>query len=86
MLYILRIGYDPKKMPLGKLAKTTIEKGFRVLEQISEAIKNKAPVQTLQELTSEFYSQIPHDFGFAQAPVIKTNQDVKAKLDMLESI
>ena len=51
-------------MPLGKLAASTINKGFDVLKKISEELNKKsANVTTLQTLTSEFYSQIPHDFG-----------------------
>ncbi|CAD8108632.1 unnamed protein product [Paramecium primaurelia] len=81
------IGYDAKKTPLGKLAASTIKKGFDVLKQISEELQNKIPDQVvLQRLSSEFYSQIPHDFGYLRAPVIDTPQMVKNKLDMLESI
>ncbi|CAD8206329.1 unnamed protein product [Paramecium octaurelia] len=81
------IGYDAKKTPLGKLAVSTIKKGFEVLKQISEELQNKIPDYTvLERLSSEFYSQIPHDFGFLRAPVIETPQMVKIKLDMLESI
>ena len=30
-------------MPLGKLAKSTIDEGYRILKRIAEAIKSKAP-------------------------------------------
>ncbi|CAK67664.1 unnamed protein product (macronuclear) [Paramecium tetraurelia] len=81
------IGYDAKKMPLGKLAASTINKGFDVLKKISEELNKKSHnTTTLQTLTSEFYSQIPHDFGREKAPVINTAQLVKQKLEMLESI
>lgn len=72
------IGYDAKKMPLGKLAASTINKGFDVLKKISEELNKKSHnTTTLQTLTSEFYSQIPHDFGREKAPVINTAQLVK---------
>jgi poly [ADP-ribose] polymerase len=32
------IGYDSKKMPLGKLADSTIKKGYDVLTDLQEAI------------------------------------------------
>jgi hypothetical protein len=31
-IYICRIGYDPEKMPLGKLAKSTIQRGYEILK------------------------------------------------------
>lgn len=37
------IGYDAKKMPLGKLAASTINKGFDVLKKISEELNKKTP-------------------------------------------
>lgn len=33
------IGYDAKKMPLGKLAKTSISKGYEILKSLMEEIK-----------------------------------------------
>ncbi|CAD8115318.1 unnamed protein product [Paramecium primaurelia] len=81
------IGYDAKKMPLGKLAVSTIKKGFDVLKSIQDELDKKNPNHSeLQKLTSEFYSQIPHDFGFNKAPLIDTKEKVKAKLEMLEAI
>lgn len=58
------IGYDAKKLPLGKLAKTTIKAGYDVLKRISAAISNKKSRSHLEDLSSEFYSLIPHDIGF----------------------
>lgn len=58
------IGYDAKKMPLGKLSKTNIEKGYKILTEISENLKKKGPRKELESLSSDFYSYIPHDFGF----------------------
>ena len=95
------IGYDAKKMPLGKLAKSTIEKGFEVLKRIAAAVQNKKSKSYLQDLSSEFYSLIPHDVGFKydlfayhefiilrqmSTMVLTDNDDVKKKLDMLTSL
>lgn len=33
------IGYDAKKMPLGKLAKKSISKGYEILKSLMEEIK-----------------------------------------------
>jgi poly [ADP-ribose] polymerase len=37
---IKEIGYNAKKMPLGKLGEGTIKKAYEVLNKLSEAIKN----------------------------------------------
>jgi poly [ADP-ribose] polymerase 2/3/4 len=58
------IGYDAKKMPLGKLSKSNIEKGYKILTEIAEELKGKKARNKLETLSSDFYSFIPHDFGF----------------------
>lgn len=82
------IGYDAKKMPLGKLAKSSIQKGYQILKDLADAIKNKRPSSVLNDLSSQFYSNIPHDFGFSKMieHVINTDEKVKKKLEMLQSI
>jgi len=35
------IGYDAKKMPLGKLGDSTIKEAYKVLSSLSTAIKQK---------------------------------------------
>lgn len=37
-------------------------------------------------LTGEFYSYIPHNFGFQKAPIIECDMDIKWKLEMLASL
>lgn len=58
------IGYDAKKMPLGKLSKSNIEKGYKILNEIAVELKGKKNRNKIETLSSDFYSFIPHDFGF----------------------
>ena len=37
------VGYDAKKMPLGKLSPDTIKEGYGYLNQISKELKKKNP-------------------------------------------
>ena len=52
-------------MPLGKLGDSTIKEAYGILSKLSEAIKNKKTAE-FKPLSSEFYTLIPHDFGFKQ--------------------
>ena len=61
------IGYDAKKMPLGKLAKSSIMKGYEALKGLMDEIKGgKKRSDVISKLSGDFYSYIPHDFGFAK--------------------
>ncbi|XP_030425576.1 protein mono-ADP-ribosyltransferase PARP3 isoform X1 [Gopherus evgoodei] len=75
---------DVKKMPLGKLSKQQIAKGFEALEAIETALQEQPlSCRQLEELSSRFYTIIPHSFGRARPPPINTQEIVQAKKDML---
>ncbi len=82
-----KIGYDAKKMPLGKLSKETIKKGYEVLKRISDVLDGKSKGD-LYDLSSEFFTVIPHDFGFQKMSqfVINTKEKLKEKLDMVQAL
>ncbi|XAR61350.1 NAD(+) ADP-ribosyltransferase [Bertholletia excelsa] len=60
---MMEIGYNAEKLPLGKLSKSTILKGFDVLKRIANVI-GQLDRKELEQLSGEFYTVIPHDFGF----------------------
>ena len=70
-------------MPLGKLSKAQIAKGFEILEDIEGALKKKASNKELCDLSSKFYTTIPHAFGRQIPPPIKTEEELQKKYDML---
>ena len=83
------IGYDSKKMPLGKLSPATLTHGLNILKKIEEELNNKNPnKENLMKLSSEFYSQIPHDFGFKKMVnfIIDSSEKVKEKINMINSL
>jgi poly [ADP-ribose] polymerase len=50
------IGYDAQKMPLGKLAKSSIMKGYEALKGLMDEIKGKNRKDIINKLTNDFYS------------------------------
>lgn len=74
---------DIKKMPLGKLSKVQIAKGFEVLEEIEAAMNQKSGKGRLEELSSKFYTTIPHNFGRNRPPTINDKEIVEKKKEML---
>ncbi|XP_026356737.1 protein mono-ADP-ribosyltransferase PARP3 isoform X2 [Ursus arctos] len=75
---------DVKKMPLGKLSKQQIARGFEALEALEVVLR--APADgglSLEELSSRFYTVIPHNFGRNRPPPINSPELLQAKKDML---
>lgn len=84
---MMEIGYNASKLPLGKLSKSTILKGYTVLKRLADMI-DKFDRKALEQLSGEFYTVIPHDFGFKKMRefVIDTPQKLKRKLEMVEAL
>ena len=85
---MIKVGYDPKKLPLGKLSKDTIYKGFSTLKDIEKELQNKNSREKLSQLSSEFFRFIPHDFKYENVGkfVINTKEKLKDKLALVYSL
>ena len=81
------IGYDAKKMPLGRLGESTIKDAYAVLTKLTAAV-NKKDKAAMTNLSGDFYSLIPHNFGFQKMAnfVLDNDEKLKQKLSMLSTI
>ncbi|KAJ6848626.1 poly [ADP-ribose] polymerase 2-A [Iris pallida] len=84
---MIEIGYNAEKLPLGKLSKSTISKGYDVLRRLSDVI-SQSDRKVLEQLSGEFYTIIPHDFGFKKMRefIIDTPYKLKCKLEMVAAL
>jgi poly [ADP-ribose] polymerase len=89
------LNYDANKLPLGKLSKATITRGFQQLKDLAALFDDPSLAQTkygqslgaiTQELSNMFYSLIPHAFGRQRPPVISTEGMLKKEIELLESL
>lgn len=86
--------YDARKLPLGKLSKATITRGYQTLKNLSELFTNPAKAsefdlpyqQAVEYLSNTYYSLIPHAFGRDRPPVISTDQLLKQEIELLENL
>jgi poly [ADP-ribose] polymerase 2/3/4 len=76
---------DVDRMPLGKLNKAQIKRGVEVLDEIKAALPQPDRAH-LSELSSRFYTTIPHSFGRSRPPVICTEQMLQTKYDMCDTL
>jgi len=85
MLALCVRALSANKMPLGKMTKEHVKKGYDILQEISEYINDdkKPPL----DLSNQFYSLIPHvTKGMRPPPAISTVQLLKDKIAMVESL
>ncbi|XP_029470799.1 poly [ADP-ribose] polymerase 2 [Rhinatrema bivittatum] len=83
---IIEMKYDTKKAPLGKLTVEQIKAGYQSLKKIEGCMKKKQMGKALVEACNEFYTRIPHDFGLKTPPLIRTEEELKEKVQLLEAL
>lgn len=80
------MNYDTKKMPLGKLSKGTISRGFQALKDLAVLIDNPTTSQEIEQLSNRYYSLIPHAFGRNRPTIINNTDLLKREIDLLDSL
>lgn len=89
------LNYDSAKLPLGKLSKTTITRGFQALKDLSALIDDPSLAisqygssfpQATEQLSNLFFTIIPHSFGRNRPPIIRTDARLKKEIELLESL
>lgn len=83
---LANMNYDTKKMPLGKLSKGTISRGFQALKDLAAIMDTSASSGEIEDLSNRYYSLIPHAFGRNRPPIINSNTLLKQEIDLLENL
>ncbi|KAG7455005.1 hypothetical protein MATL_G00251750 [Megalops atlanticus] len=83
---VLEMKFDTKKAPLGKLTVEQIRAGYASLKRIEDCVKKKLSSKELLEACNQFYTRIPHDFGLRTPPLIRTEEELKEKIALLEAL
>ncbi|KAF2675763.1 PARP-domain-containing protein [Lentithecium fluviatile CBS 122367] len=81
------LNYDADKMPLGKLSKATINRGFQTLKELASLLQGAVSSRVeIEDLSNRYYSLIPHNFGRSRPPIIGSTDTLKNELDLLNSL
>ncbi|XP_040910527.1 poly [ADP-ribose] polymerase 2 [Toxotes jaculatrix] len=83
---VLEMKFDTRKAPLGKLTSEQIRAGYTALKRIEACLKRKGSNRELLEACNQFYTRIPHDFGLKTPPIIRTEDELKEKIALLEAL
>lgn len=81
---LVELDIDTKKMPLGKLRQSQIEKAEKLLDQIEKFINDK--VNDFEELSSKYYTLIPIACGRKKPPLISTQEKLQEYRSVLNDL
>ncbi|KAG8183478.1 hypothetical protein JTE90_001045 [Oedothorax gibbosus] len=77
---------DLKKMPLGKLSKKQIEMAYKVLCEAQQILVTGSNSAKITDVTNRFFTLIPHDFGMKKPPLLDSEEIIKSKIEMVDSL
>lgn len=89
------LNYDANKLPLGKLGKSTITRGFQALKDLSTVLTDPTSAAStynmqsgaaIEHFSNLYYSLIPHAFGRNRPPIIVNSAMLKKEVELLESL
>jgi len=79
--------FDIQKAPLGKLSQSQIDRGFQILKKIEIKINGRSKEgPSLEKLSSQYYTHIPHDFGFSRMSSISNLEMLEDEIELLKSL
>lgn len=92
---MMELDYDANKLPLGKLSKRTLEKGFDILKDLGELLMDPYVADNKHNMTwndaiaacsNAFFTVIPHAFGRSRPPTISSDEKLKKEITLMESL
>ncbi|KFY23783.1 hypothetical protein V493_05637 [Pseudogymnoascus sp. VKM F-4281 (FW-2241)] len=88
------LNYDANKLPLGKLSKATISRGFQTLKDLGALLDDPSLAASYdmnyddatEHFSNLYYTVIPHAFGRNRPPIIRSTELLKKEIELLESL
>ena len=73
---------DLTRLPLGVPSKDQIQVGISILNKIEEKLSGTRMTENYTDLSSQFYTAIPHAFGRSRPPCIQSQESLQQRYDM----
>ena len=86
---LVSLDIDTKKMPLGKLKETQLKKAEKLLDDIEKMLQdkvNKPDLDTLTDLSSEYYTYLPMACGRKKPPVINDSERIAKYKEIIDEL
>ncbi|KAL8867399.1 MAG: hypothetical protein Q9174_005689 [Haloplaca sp. 1 TL-2023] len=89
------MGYNADKLPLGKLSKATLKRGFDHLSELAALIKTPGRAadkyqcsqkEAIDDFSNKYYSTIPHEFGRRRPIPISNIELLRQETSMLDTL
>eukprot|EP00727_Mastigamoeba_balamuthi_P003330 m51a1_g12995 putative nad+:protein(adp-ribosyl)- adprt (394) ;mRNA; f:417-2028 len=86
---LAELDIDLARMPLGRLSKKQVRKGFEILKEAEVLLNEPASAKrsaSIMDCTNRFFTLIPHAFGRRRPPIIDNFATLREKRALLETL
>ncbi|CAF0764637.1 unnamed protein product [Rotaria sordida] len=85
---LLSFDIDLNKMPLGKLSKNQLDKGYQILTELQTLITSGITTSktAIIDASNRFYTLIPHACGLGSLPLLDNVELIKTKTEMIDNL
>lgn len=83
---LVSLDIDPKKMPLGKIKQSQLDKAGEVLDKVQLLVNKKGTEAELVALSSEYYTYLPMGFARKRPPVINSDEIIGKYRDTIDEL
>jgi predicted DNA-binding WGR domain protein len=83
---LVKLNFDVKKIPLGKINNSQIESALVILDDIKQQMQNNNDIDFLNDKSSEFYTLIPIACGRAVPDLIDNINIIGKYLELLDEL
>lgn len=83
---ISNVPIPPVDVPLGIPSLHQIQQGRKILDAIDKKLSRNIGSDSLEDLSSQFYTAIPHSFGWKRPKSISTRNELQLRYDLCNAL
>ena len=85
---LLKLNVNPKKMPLGKISNTQLDRAVELLQKLKKIIESNQQINIdeINSISSEYYTLVPYSCGRRKPPVIDSSEKVDNNIELIEEL
>jgi predicted DNA-binding WGR domain protein len=84
---LIKLNIDSKKMPLGKISNSQLEKAAELLKKLKKIIDNgTADSDTINQLCSDYYTLVPYSCGRNKPPLLEDDEAVDKCMALVDEL
>ena len=83
---LIKLNIDSKKMPLGKISNSQLEKAAELLKKLKTIIETTSDANTINQLCSDYYTLVPYSCGRRKPPLLEDAEAIDKCIALVDEL